>query len=162
MTAPTSSTSSTYPTPAHLSALEEELFRELSHQLAAGLTTEQIARDLDYQQTYLEQLLVREEFLEFFKTTEPEAFSAWRRVREEEEMDQEVQHFLSSKALHNARALQQLADTGDLKPSDELRAREQLLKMSGKIKEDHTVEVVKISKAHLAALTGTAKELEDS
>lgn len=148
--------------PPKLDPIRQGLLREFARRVSEGLSAEQIARQLDYPQNYVEQTLLTDDFREFFEAELPEAYALWRRTREEEEVDVEVQHFLQSKALSNAKKLQQLADSGELRPADELRARENLLKMSGKIKEDDVVEVVKISHQHLAALTGTAAELDES
>ena len=142
--------------------IRQGLLREFARRVSEGLSAEQIARDMDYPQNYVEQTLLGEDFKEEFKTQLPDAYEVWVKVRAEEEVDVEVRHYLASKALSNAKAMQNLADGGDLRPADELRARENLLKMSGKIRDDAPEEIVKISKAHLAALTGTAAELDES
>lgn len=136
------------------------LFRELIKHLLQGLSTEQIAREMDYPQGFLEQLLVREDFLAFFAEEEPEASANWQQTRVEEESDQIVQHYLREKSLHNAKKLQELADSGTLRPSEEKAVREILLKMSGTLKEEAVVEVVKISQAHLAALRESMAEVD--
>lgn len=141
-----------------------ELWTELSRRLASGHSTEQIAREMDYPLQFVEQQLVREDFLQHFAEEQPAAYHRWRTLRDEEEVDQEVQHFLSTKALHNAKRMQELADSNTLRPEVEARLRESLMKMSGKIKDSDIVKVVKISAAHLAALQEGAQildELED-
>ena len=141
--------------------VQEELFRDLARRLASGHAAEQIARDMDYPQSFLEQLLVREDFLGFFESEQPTAFQKWRTVREEEEVEMEVQHYLRTKASHNAKKMQDLADSGDLRPSEELSARRDLLKMSNTLRDEAPAEVVKISKQHLGALTTTMKEMDE-
>jgi len=136
------------------------LFQALISHLKEGRAMDQIAREMDFPQSYLEQLLLNEVFLEFFGEVDPEGYASWTYVHAEEEADQEVQAFLRSKAFANARALQELVDSGNLKAADELRIREILLKMSGTLKEEAAVEVVKISTQHLAALREAGAEVD--
>ena len=136
------------------------LFQTLISHLKEGRATDQIAREMDYPQSFLEQLLLNDEFTGFFRETDPEAYAFWAQIHAEEETEQEVQTYLRGKAFENARALQDLVDSDSLKPQDELRIREMLLKMSGALRESAPVEVVKISTQHLAALREAGAEVD--
>lgn len=141
--------------------VQRELFRKLARHLASGHSPEQIAREMDYPQRIVEQLLLDEGFHDFFKEAHPKAFALWKEVRAEEDAEQIVQHYLRSMSLQNAKALQKLADSGDLKAADEARIREALLKMSGSLHEEAVVETVRISAQHLAALKEGMKEVDN-
>lgn len=141
--------------------VQQELFRELARRLALGHSPEQVAREMDTPQSFVEQLLVRDDFLDYFAQNNPKAYSTWKTARDEEEASQVVKHLARGNAIRNFKALQKLVDEeGALKAPERARVLETLLKMSGTIQEEAAVEVVKISSTHLAALTGAAAEVD--
>lgn len=141
-----------------LTPVERELFADLARRLAKGESPEQIAMGIDYPTSYVEQLLLRADFEEFFRTSKPSEFDSWQKARESDDADLVVKHLARSYAVHNFKKLQALVDSGALKPPEEATARANLLKMSGTIGEEVKVETVKISSAHMAALLEAGRE----
>ena len=130
--------------------------------LSSGQDVAQIAQSTDLQATFLEQLLLRDEFLEFFASESPEAFKIWKQARVEEQSSELVKSLAKANALRNFKALQSLADDleNNLKDTERAAILEKLLKMSGQVQDEAVVEIVKISAAHLAALRGAASEVD--
>ena len=146
-------------TVAKPNAAERELFRRLTRHLAEGHSVEAISREMDYPLSFIEKLLLRPEFQAFFEREDPESFKLWTKAREVDESEEIVQALAKGNAVRNYKALQALADGEDLRPEAKANVLRDLLKMSGTIHEDSSVEVVKISTQHLAALKSAAKEL---
>jgi hypothetical protein len=147
---------------AQLKPEDKGLFRSIASRLAQGQSVEQIARDSNYKAYFIEQVLVRADFQEFFQQENPAAFSAWKTARDQDEADEVVKHLARQNAVKNYRALQAMADDeSTLKPEARATVLEKLLKMSGTVSEEATIEVVKISPAHLAALRDGAREMDE-
>ena len=145
-----------------MSPQERALFQTVVGLLSAGQDVAQIAQFTDLQATFLEQLLLRDEFLEFFASESPEAFKIWKQARVEEQSSELVKSLAKANALRNFKALQRLADDpeNNLKDAERAAILEKLLKMSGQVQDEAVVEIVKISSAHLAALRGAASEVD--
>jgi hypothetical protein len=143
-----------------VSPSDRAVFQEVAKLLSLGRDVGQIAQSTDLQASFLEALLLREDFLGFFEAERPAEFTVWRKARDEEQASEQAQHFLQSKVVHNVRRMQAIADGGDLKPSEEASLRKDLVKMSGVVKEEASNETVRISSAHLAALLGAASEVD--
>ena len=145
-----------------MSPQERALFQTVAELLSSGQDVAQIAQSTDLQATFLEQLLLRDEFLEFFASESPAAFKIWKQARAEEQSSELVKSLAKANALRNFKALQRLADDpeNNLKDAERAAILEKLLKMSGQVQDEAIVEVVKISAAHLAALRGAASEVD--
>ena len=145
-----------------MSPQERALFQTVVGLLSSGQDVAQIAQSTDLQATFLEQLLLRDEFLELFASEFPAQFKIWKQARVEEQSSELVKSLAKANALRNFKALQSLADDpeNNLKDAERAAILEKLLKMSGQVQDEAVVEIVKISSAHLAALRGAASEVD--
>jgi len=139
------------------------LLEEIAKLLAQGLALEHVAIQADMDEATVSRLIAHDAFPAVFKSLAPGAYERWHEAKEADIAQRRVKAMAQEDAPEHYRMLRAIVREEGHKFHAVERARvlESLIKMSGVIKEDSTVEVVELSPGQLDNIGQTDREVEE-